>query len=474
MHYLNFNNKLFVSLLASFALFGCGGGGSDDPQPQNFPQNDIKFTAADIQGSAVKGVFANAAVSVEQLNRSNLSVNASAVTDASGAFNFSVQGDRGFGLDSVAMVYVEATENATMRCDALACGLGDSLQGEQLAAVRLSSIGMLSVPFGNLSDSEADLEMQVTGLSTLASRLMLAAYEAGELNLATVELLQAAMGTYSAHILKALGVDAAGVNIFTAAVVDAATLEGLQGAFVHSTCSDDSDPNSCSDSVDTQGIKLSLVNGALSGLIGKRIVTGESCEEVEVVDDAENPGSEEQCSDIVVELTNLAEAFDLATALISQAIAAPDNASALLILAPLRQALLENFIEHPFIAELGFSAAANIIDVELNFRQAEVLSGPQQEILTEAATITARASISEAESAAQAFDNDVSTKWLDNQSVPSETDPAWVQVQFSAAQAINSVVITSANDAAERDPENFNLAGSNDGENWQILGSIAG
>ena len=473
MRYLNFNNKLFASLLASFALFGCGGGGSYDPKPQNFPRNEIKFTTADIQGSAVKGTFANAEVTVEQLNGSNLSINGNATTDENGAFSFSVQGDRGFGLDSVAMLYVDTTDTATMRCDALGCGLGDTLQGEQLATLRLSSIAMLSVPFGNPSNSEADLETQVNGLSTLASRLMLTAYQAGELNLATQELLQAAMSSYSAQILKALGVDEPAANIFNTALADAATLDSLQEAFVQRTCTDDSDPASCSETLDTSGVKLSLANGALSGLIGQSIVTGESCEEVEVLDDTGNPVIEEQCSDIIVELSNLAEAFDFATAIIAQAIAAPDNASALVLLEPLRQALLDNFIEHPFIADLGLNAAS-IIDVELSFKQAEVLSGPQQEILTDTATITARASISEAESEAQAFDSDETTKWLDNQSVPSETDPAWIQVQFTEAQAINSVVITSANDAPERDPENFNLAGSNDGETWQTVGSIAG
>lgn len=62
----------------------------------------------------------------------------------------------------------------------------------------------------------------------------------------------------------------------------------------------------------------------------------------------------------------------------------------------------------------------------------------------------------------KAFDNSSGTKWLifDNQ--------GWIQYQFNDEQPrlVNEYRITSANDFPSRDPKNWILQGSNDGENW--------
>ncbi|MCK8520986.1 discoidin domain-containing protein [Aquimarina sp. D1M17] len=97
-------------------------------------------------------------------------------------------------------------------------------------------------------------------------------------------------------------------------------------------------------------------------------------------------------------------------------------------------------------------------------------------------TITARAEINSAESANRAFDN-LSTngtqntnwsKWLDNGGIPGAANPSWIQIQLPNAVVVNKLAITSANDVPDRDPEDFNIQGSNDGTNWTNLNSWVG
>ena len=73
-----------------------------------------------------------------------------------------------------------------------------------------------------------------------------------------------------------------------------------------------------------------------------------------------------------------------------------------------------------------------------------------------------------------AFDNDTQTKWLDNGGVPSVEEPSWVVIALPEAAAVNTLALTSANDAPERDPENFAVWASNDNENWTELASWLG
>jgi hypothetical protein len=86
--------------------------------------------------------------------------------------------------------------------------------------------------------------------------------------------------------------------------------------------------------------------------------------------------------------------------------------------------------------------------------------------------------ISANEAEAMAFDNNPQTKWLDHNNwkgAPTEANPSWVQIDLPKAQIVSSLAITSANDAPARDPENFNVEGSNDGgKTWVRLGSWVG
>ena len=84
----------------------------------------------------------------------------------------------------------------------------------------------------------------------------------------------------------------------------------------------------------------------------------------------------------------------------------------------------------------------------------------------EGKVITGSGYISNGESFEMAFDGDSNTKWLDHRDwsgAPSESEPSWIQVELPEPKAVNTVVITSANDAPERDPQRFSLLGSNDG-----------
>jgi hypothetical protein len=71
------------------------------------------------------------------------------------------------------------------------------------------------------------------------------------------------------------------------------------------------------------------------------------------------------------------------------------------------------------------------------------------------------------EGEAQAFDNTSNTKWL----VFNPTGNIAYDFAGDDAYAINSYTVTSANDASDRDPKNWNLQGSNDGSNWTTVDS---
>ncbi|GAA5038517.1 hypothetical protein GCM10011506_36400 [Marivirga lumbricoides] len=64
---------------------------------------------------------------------------------------------------------------------------------------------------------------------------------------------------------------------------------------------------------------------------------------------------------------------------------------------------------------------------------------------------------------ANLIDNDAATKYL------TFNSSAWVQFQANNDYSLSSYSITSANDAPQRDPLNWNLQGSNDGVNWTAL-----
>ena len=60
-------------------------------------------------------------------------------------------------------------------------------------------------------------------------------------------------------------------------------------------------------------------------------------------------------------------------------------------------------------------------------------------------------------------DGDENTKWL------AFAPTGWVAMQLAEPAAVTKYSLTSANDAAERDPKNWTLQGSNDGSTWTDL-----
>jgi hypothetical protein len=64
------------------------------------------------------------------------------------------------------------------------------------------------------------------------------------------------------------------------------------------------------------------------------------------------------------------------------------------------------------------------------------------------------------ETAEKAFDDNQYTKWL------TFEPTGWISYQFAAGQVVTGYSITSANDVPQRDPQDWQLQGSNDGINW--------
>ena len=429
----------------------------------------IDYTSADISGTALKGAMQNAEVTIQQLNRSNLTIESDNQTDSSGAVSFSVQGDAGFGINSLAKVIVRADADTTMVCDAAFCG--DAKLGEQMTSglegLELTTIEPLSVPYASSSDGNADMTFQATALSTIATTMIETDMAEGR-NVSTVALLDLAKDEYSGILKKALGIEAPTVDTFSTTLISA-------------------------DSYDN-------------------FVTGEECiaeEEQPVVDEEGNPVLDEEgnptsetvcieytdtfVSDDVIKLSfanaafaalgefeNMAAVLDESASRIEGALLAADQGEALSILEPLRTRMVAALEVHPVLAELG-KTALDVINPELEFLESSGSTGPVREITTDdalaGATITARNRIGDAEDEFKAFDGDPNTKWLDHNDwagAPTVEDPSWIQVQFEQPEAVNSVFITSANDADARDPENFDVLGSNDGETWVTLASFVG
>ena len=71
------------------------------------------------------------------------------------------------------------------------------------------------------------------------------------------------------------------------------------------------------------------------------------------------------------------------------------------------------------------------------------------------------------------FDGDGNTKWysLANASGVSQEFPCFVQIESADSVKISGYKITSGNDMPDRDPKDWKLLGSNDGENWTELDS---
>lgn len=68
------------------------------------------------------------------------------------------------------------------------------------------------------------------------------------------------------------------------------------------------------------------------------------------------------------------------------------------------------------------------------------------------------------EGSPKVVDGDLSSKYLSEYK-----QPFWLTLEFEEAPVINVYRLTSGNDAPGRDPRDWQILGSNDGENWEVL-----
>ncbi|GGW84814.1 discoidin domain-containing protein [Alteromonas halophila] len=427
--------------VALTGLYGCGG--ADSPDPQDIPKT-VEYTSADVRGSVVKGTVSNAAISVQQMNGAELTIDdGGARTNSNGVADFSVTGAEGFGLDGMVKITATADSESAMVCDAANCAgvtTGGMLSGEPLSGTSFTTMSYVDVPYANAADGTADAAFQANALTTMGTRLVEADIDGGR-NVSVRQLFELALADSSADVVKALG-STVKLNVFNEPLISA---ESYSNFVVDEQCSEPEEGQqaSCEDVLaSTDVIKLSLLNAAFADMDEAETMTGKM-DEVMTAITAAREGDES-------------------------------------LLPPLREALMEDIAAMPVLAALGLTAE-DIIDPTLAFSEPEASSGPVREVTTAdniaSATITARNSISDNENQFKAFDGDPSTKWLDHndyEGAPTVEDPSWIEIQFAEAHAVNTLYITSANDAPGRDPQNFNLLASNDGETWVTLAEFVG
>ena len=410
--------QLLCAMTAALALLtGCDSGDTPDANDAPAPVS----TSAEIDASAVKGILTGAAVSVSALN--GTTVNSTAIqTDSSGKASLTLTSAPGYAFSAVHKLAVTSNADSLMLCDLRLCGdtaLGGEVSADALGAVTLTNLFWLKAPLGAAADGTAEASVQVNALTTFASQLLEAAIAGGR-NVSALATLEPAQLEYSAQLLRILGVDMPAINLMQQPLQSADNAEN----FAQSS---------------NQLIRLSFVNAAFAHI------------------DAD---------------ATLADSFAAAATQVALAAEGDETAAT-----TLRQRLLDALQGHPVLAQLGLTPDS-IIDIELPLVVADNSSGPIREYTTAAylagAQISYRGAISDSESGDQAFDGNAETKWLDNTAVPTAEAPAWLTLQFAEAQAVSVLSITSANDAPDRDPENFNLQASNDGESWLTLGQWAG
>lgn len=69
-----------------------------------------------------------------------------------------------------------------------------------------------------------------------------------------------------------------------------------------------------------------------------------------------------------------------------------------------------------------------------------------------------------AEGSLKLIDGDLNSKYLSNY-----VQPFWMTQQFEEEKVVSFYQLTSGNDAPDRDPRDWQIEGSNDGENWEVL-----
>ncbi|TMN43679.1 discoidin domain-containing protein [Pseudoalteromonas sp. S2755] len=438
---MNTLNKIrnAIPLIAVSSLLAACGGGSDDPKVEEVPVTPA-VTTAEVSGSVIKGALSQARISVTALNGSSMMMDENSATSQTGELFIELTGKAGFGINSTIKVTATTSEGSQMRCDASRCGsvgIGEQVSGDYIAGVTLATLSHVAVPFGSNADGSADATLQINALTTLATMLVEQQIAEGR-NVSTPELMALAKAQMSELLLRALGWQTGNTNVFELPVVSADQLTNFE---LGETCTtSDSGEQSCEMTYVSESVqKLSLFNAAFAQFDEQGSLQG-------VLSDS---------------ASNLSAALG------------GDEAALEAFRLPIYSALQA----HPLTSRLGLSADS-IMDLALPLFDEPVSTGPMQQVVTSGATITARNAISDAESADKAFDGEPQTKWLDHndwQGPPTEEAPSWIQVDFPTQQAISGVYITSANDAPERDPENFSLLASNDeGASWINLGNVVG
>lgn len=409
-----------MAVATALLLSGCGGAGKDpDPTAHPIPAS----TVAELSGAAVKGTLTAAKVGLTAFNGTSLTLDGSAVTDAKGVLtNLKLTSAPGYAFNGLYRVTVSTDANSKMVCDAVRCGdiaLGQSLSGAALGNLQLQSLVWIKATLGASADNKADATFQANALSTFATALFTQAMTKGR-TISAMESLAPAQLEYSSLLLRILGVEANNLNLFTEPLLSTEAAANLQTASNNTKL-------------------LSLLNAAFADFA---------------------PGD------------NLQASLTASMALVTSAAAGDFDAAV-----ALREKVLAAWAQHPVITELGLDAT-KLIDLKLPLVAEIKAGGPVREYTTAdrltTAVITARGAIGDGEAVSKAFDGDSKTKWLDNKGIPSVESPSWAIVKFAEAVPVSTLSITSANDADSRDPESFNIEGSNDGTHWTPLASWAG
>ena len=118
--------------------------------------------------------------------------------------------------------------------------------------------------------------------------------------------------------------------------------------------------------------------------------------------------------------------------------------------------------------------AANTVELDANGAPVQgnltgsIRVGLPGSVLGQVSAVTASAENPPDETAVKLKDEDSSTKWL------AFSPTGWVTYQLAKPVAVVKYSLTSANDAAGRDPKDFTLQGSDDGAKWTDLDSRTG
>ncbi|MET0424843.1 MAG: GH92 family glycosyl hydrolase [Actinoplanes sp.] len=105
----------------------------------------------------------------------------------------------------------------------------------------------------------------------------------------------------------------------------------------------------------------------------------------------------------------------------------------------------------------------NVFDPE-----ARADAGLPHNVREQIATVTASGENPPSEGKARVFDGDRGTKWL------TFAATGWIQARLKQPQTVVTYALTSGNDEPSRDPRNWELLGSVDGTDWEVVDARTG